>query len=65
MQNNTKSKPARLSKLESYWQDSPQEVRFEEQDVGFWCVYIQGYLAAHELAEIVRALKAVNKAGRL
>ena len=58
-------KPKRLEKLEAYWQDSPQEVKFEEQDVGFWCVYINGYLASHELAEIVKALKAANKAGRL
>ena len=58
-------KPKRLEKLESYWQYSPQEVKFEEQDVGFWCVYINGYLASHELAEIVKALKAANKAGVL
>jgi len=58
-------KPKRLAKLEAYWADSPQEVLFEEQDVGYWCVFINGYLASHELAEIVKALKAANKAGRL
>lgn len=58
-------KPKRLEKLEKYWADSPQEVLFEEQDAGFWCVYINGFFADHELHEIVKALKAVNKAGRL
>ena len=58
-------KPKRLQKLENHWADSSQEVAFEEQDLGYWCVYIKGFLAAHELAEIAKALKAANKAGRL
>ena len=59
------SKPKRLAKLEKYWADLEQEVTFEEQDIGSWCVYINGFLADHELHEIVKALKKVNKAGPL
>ena len=59
------TKPARLDKLEEYWKDSHRKVEFEEQDIGSWVVVIQGCFADYELHEIVKALKAVNKAGKL
>jgi hypothetical protein len=65
MPNNIEGKPARLSKLEAYWEERYCKVEFHEQDEGSWCVEIQGWYAAHELAEIAKALRAVNKAGRL
>jgi hypothetical protein len=58
-------KPKRLQKLESYWADQQRAVEFEEQDEGYWHVLVKGYFADHELHEIVKALKAANKAGVL
>ena len=58
-------KPKRMQKLEDAYQDRVVEVMFEEMDVGYWSVYLKGYFADHELAEITKALKAANKAGRL
>ena len=65
MPNNIEGKPARLSKLEQYWQDSSQQVCFEEQDSGYWAVWLDGFFADFEIKEIAKALKAANKAGRL
>ena len=59
-------KPARLQKLEAYWEKRlGPTVHFHEQDAGYWCVDIEGCFADFELHEIVKALKAVNKAGKL
>ena len=58
-------KPKRLTKLEKYWEDYTGTVEFNEQDSGNWCVYISGFFADFELAEITKALKAANKAGAL
>ena len=65
MPNNQESKPARLAKLEAAYEDRVVAVMFEEMDAGYWSVYLDGYFADHELAEIAKALRAVNKAGRL
>ena len=59
------TKPKRLSKLEAAYENRVVEVMFEEMDAGYWSVYLKGYFADHELAEITKALKAANKAGRL
>ena len=59
------NKPKRLQKLEAYWADSSQQVLFEEQDAGYWAVRLDGFFADFEIHEIVKALRAVNKAGRL
>ena len=58
-------KPKRLQKLEAYWEDQVREVKFEESDAGYWEVYIKGFFADFEIAEIANALKAANKAGKL
>ena len=59
-------KPARLQKLEDYWLERGGPfVAFHEQDEGYWCVDIKGCFADYELHEVVKALKAVNKAGKL
>ena len=59
-------KPKRLQKLEEYWLSRGGPfVHFHEQDAGYWCVDIEGCFADFELHEIVKALKAVNKAGKL
>jgi len=58
-------KPKRLQKLEEYWLSRGASVHFHEQDTGYWCVDIEGCFADFELHEIVKALKAVNKAGKL
>ena len=59
------TKPKRLQKLEEYYADQYREVKFEESDAGYWHVYIKGFFADFEIAEIARALKAANKAGAL
>ena len=58
-------KPARLEKIENYWEQQFRTVEFEEQDIGSWVVVIRGCFADYELHEVVKALKAVNKAGKL
>ena len=58
-------KPARLSKLEQYYEDSARVVLFDNEFGGEWMVYISGHFSSVEIDEINRALKAVNKAGRL
>ena len=58
-------KPKRLEKLEEHWTEQVREVTFEESDAGYWHVYIKGFFADFEIAEIARALKAANKAGKL
>ena len=51
---------------EDYWLERGGPfVAFHEQDEGYWCVDIKGCFADYELHEIVKALKAVNKAGKL
>ena len=58
--------PKRLQKIEDYWQSRGGPfVSFHEQDAGYWCVDIEGCFADFELHEIVKALKAANKAGKL
>jgi len=58
-------KPDRLVKLEEYWYDDMRTVLFEESDANYWMVQIKGIFQDFELAEIARALRAVNKAGKL
>jgi len=58
-------KPKRLQKLEDYWSLRPIDVWFEYEDFDEWTVYMKGYFDAAEVSEIAKALKAVNKAGRL
>jgi len=63
-------KPKRLEKLEAYYQDSARVVLFDKMFFGFrfggeWMVDIRGHFADFEIDEINRALKAVNKAGKL
>ena len=58
-------KPARLLKLEDYYQDSARVVLFDNRFGGEWMVDIRGHFADFEIDEINRALKAVNKAGKL
>ena len=58
-------KPKRLIKIEKYWEDSATDIEFEESDEGHWIVSINGFLLDFEVNEIAKALKAVNKAGRL
>ena len=59
------TKPARLIKLEAYYQDSARVVLFDNRFGGEWMVDIRGHFADFEIDEINRALKAVNKAGKL
>jgi len=59
------NKPKRMQKIEAAYEDRVVGVEFEEMDAGYWSVCLMGYFADHELAEIVKALKAANKAGRL
>ena len=58
-------KPARLLKLEAYYQDSARVVLFDNRFGGEWMVDIRGHFSDFEIDEINRALKAVNKAGKL
>jgi len=58
-------KPKRLEKLEEYYQDSARVVLFDNRFGGEWMVDIRGHFAGFEIDEINRALKAVNKAGKL
>ena len=58
-------KPKRMQKLEAAYEDRYVDVRFEETDRSNWSIYLKGHFADHELAEITKALKAANKAGRL
>ena len=59
------TKPKRLEKLEEYWYDDFRTVLFEESDANYWMVQIKGIFQDFEMAEITRALKAANKAGKL
>ena len=54
-------KPKRLEKLEEYWAEQHRAVKFEESDAGYWHVYISGFFADFELAEITRTLKQANR----
>ena len=58
-------KPKRLEKLEAHYQDSARVVLFDNRFGGEWMVYIKGHFADFEIDEINRAMKAVNKAGKL
>ena len=58
-------KPARLLKLEDYYQESARVVLFDNEFDGEWMVDIRGHFADFEIDEINRALKSVNKAGKL
>ena len=58
-------KPKRLEKLEDHYQDSSRVVLFDNRFGGEWMVDIRGHFADFEIDEINRALKAVNKAGKL
>ena len=58
-------KPSRLLKLEAYYQDSARVVLFDNRFGGEWMVDIRGHYADFEIDEINRALKSVNKAGKL
>jgi len=59
-------KPKRLEKLEDRWRDDEAgTVEFDNEFGGEWMVYVSGHFAVFELHEIVKALKAANKAGKL
>ena len=58
-------KPARLEKLEEYYQDSARVVLFDNRFGGEWMIDIRGTFSTVEIDEINRALKSVNKAGKL
>ena len=58
-------KPSRLLKIEDHYQDSARVVLFDNRFGGEWMVDIRGHFADFEIDEINRALKAVNKAGKL
>ena len=60
-------KPKRLQKLEDLWRDDDAgTVEFDNGFDGEWMVYIKsGHFADFELHEIVKALRAANKAGKL
>ena len=58
-------KPKRLERLEEYFQDSARVVLFDNRFGGEWMVDIRGTFSSGEIDEINRALKAVNKAGKL
>ena len=59
-------KPKRLQKLEDRWRDDDAgTVEFDNGFSGEWMVYVSGHFAVFELHEIVKALKAANKAGPL
>ena len=58
-------KPKRLQKIEDYYQESARAVLFDNRFGGEWMVDIRGHFADFEIDEINRALKAVNKAGKL
>ena len=58
-------KTKRMLKIETYWDDYSAEAEFIEQDNRYWCVRLKGFFADFELAEIVKALKSANRAGRL
>ena len=58
-------KPARLEKLEDYYKDSARVVLFDNRFGGEWMVDISGHFSSVEIDEINRALKSVNKAGKL
>ena len=58
-------KPKRLERLEEYFQDSARVVLFDNRFGGEWMVDIQGHFSTVEIDEINRALKSVNKAGKL
>ena len=60
-----KMKPKHLEKLEEYYQDSARVVLFDNRFGGEWMVDIRGHFADFEIDEINRALKSVNKAGKL
>ena len=58
-------KPERLEKLEEYYLDSLRVVLFDNRFGGEWMADIREHFADFEIDEINRALKAVNKAGKL
>ena len=58
-------KPKRLQKIEDYYQESARVVLFDNRFGGEWTVDIRGHFADFEIDEINRALKSVNKAGKL
>ena len=58
-------KPNRLERLEEYFQDSARVVLFDNRFGGEWMVDIRGHFADFEIDEINRALKSVNRAGKL
>ena len=58
-------KPKHLSQIEEHYKDSARSVVFDNMFGGEWMVDIQGCFADFELHEIVKALRAVNKAGKL
>jgi len=58
-------KPARLERLEEYFQDSARVVLFDNRFGGEWMADIRGHFADFEIDEINRAMKSVNKAGKL
>jgi len=59
-------KPKRLQKLEDRWRDDDAgTVEFDNGFSGEWMVYVSGRFSCGEIYDIVKALKAANKAGKL
>ena len=50
-------KPARLEKLEKYYEDSARVVLFDNRFGGEWMVDIRGHFADFEIKEIAEALE--------
>ena len=65
MQNNQESKPARLAKIEAYHKDKGGEYVDFRLWQDRWGVVLDGRFEDQEVNEIAKALRAVNKAGRL
>jgi len=57
-------KPKRLQKLEDRWRDDDAGT-VDNEFGGEWMVYVSGHFAGFELHDLVKALKAANKAGKL
>ena len=53
-------KPARLSRLEQYYEDSARVVLFDNRFGGEWMVDIRGHFSDFEIKEIVEALEEAN-----
>ena len=53
-------KPARLEKLEQYYEDSARVVLFDNRFGGEWMVDIRGHFSDFEIKEIAEAWEEAN-----